>query len=241
MALCGCLAGCVDSGTDVREIELRVRGTDVSEFEGRSGWSVALTRAEVAFGPVTLCPGSSAGEFCEVARGEWLGSVVVDAQSERSQRAGDVFATSGTVSSWMFDYGLVSLLTQSKPYVTEAARKLGGNSARVVGCATKSDQELCFTIEARVAQNTDTEHGVPVVRVNGTGVKQDLAAVERLEFVFEPQRWLAQVDFDEMFAAAACDETCEPVIADADSQAVRAVQTALVASGRPTLDFVRRD
>lgn len=229
-------AGCVDTGTQLREIELRVRGRDGSEFVGRDGWSVELSRARVAFGPVTFCPGRSAGEFCDTARAEWLDSVVVNGLDSRSERAGDVLGASGAVSSWMYDYGLVSMLTQSKPYVTAAARKLDGQSVDVAGCAVKEERRVCFDLQARIAQNTVTEQGVPVVRVNGSDEVRDFAVVDRIEFTFEPASWLAQVDFDEI-ATTACDGECEPLALGPDSQAVRAVQTALVAAARPSVRF----
>lgn len=237
----GLLSACVDSGTRIREIELRVRGSDVHQFTGRNEWSVEITRARLAFGPVTFCPGRSAGEFCDTARAEWLDSVVVDGLDARSRRAGDVFSASGTVSSWMYDYGLVSLLNQNKPYVTEAAQQLGDESVEIAACATKAEQQVCFELNARIAQNTETEQGVPVVRVNGTGDVFDFGLVDAIEFRFEPDKWLAQVDFDAAASGANCEQDCQPMQLADDSQAVRAVQTALVASARPRVVFTIDD
>lgn len=227
---------CVDTGTELRSIELRVRGTDAAQFEGRNGWAVELTRAQIAFGPLTFCPGRNAGEFCDTARAEWLDSIVVDGLDARSRRAGEILGAAGPVSSWMYDYGFVSLLTQSKPYVTEAARKLGEQSVAVAGCAIKAERRVCFELTTTIAQNAQTEQGVPVVRVNGGDI-HDFAVVDGVHFTFEPASWLAQVDFDEIASAAVCDADCDPVALTGNSQPVRAVQTALVAAARPRVRF----
>lgn len=231
-------SGCVDTGTQVHTIELSVQGSGEPNFTGRDEWNVELTRARVAFGPVVFCPGRSAGEFCDTARAEWLDAAVVDGLDARQRRAGEVVGASGPVSSWMFDYGLVSLLTESKPYVTKAARTLDGNSVDVAGCASKGERSVCFELRAKVSQTTDTEQGVPVVRVNGAADALDFGAVDTVTFRFDPAQWLAQVDFDEMTTAAACEGECQPHVLAPDSQAVRAVQTALVASGKPSARFV---
>jgi hypothetical protein len=230
-------SACVDTGARVRELELRVRGRDLAAFAGRNDWSVELTRARIAFGPVTFCPGRSAGEFCETARAEWLDSAVVDALDDRSRRAGDVIGTTGAVSSWMYDYGFVSLLTETRPYATQAARKLDDQSVDVEGCVVKAEQRVCFELRTIIAQTTGTEQGVPVVRVNGTGDSYDFGSIDVVEFTFDPAQWLAQVDFDEVASAAECENECNRVVLAADSQAVRAVQTALVASARPGVTF----
>lgn len=239
VAALGLVSACVDTGTRIREIELRVRGRDVGVFMGRNEWSVELTRARVAFGPVTFCPGRSAGEFCETARAEWLDSVVVDGLEARFERAGDAIGMSAAVSSWMYDYGFVSLLTQTQPHVTRAARELGERSVAIAGCASKSERRVCFELQAVIAQTTRTEQGVPVVRVNGTGDTHDLSTVGRIEFSFDPAAWVAQVDFDEI--ASECADACEAVTLAEDSQAVRAVQTALVSSARPRVTFSSED
>jgi hypothetical protein len=230
-------AGCVDTGTNVHEVGLWVNGRADNRFEGRDGWSITLERADVAFGPLTLCSGTSAGEFCETARGEWVNAVVVDALDEDAQQVGSVIGTTGPVLSWMYDYGLVSVLTQTDLYETKAARELGGNSVQIAGCADKDDAAFCFTVAARIAQNVEVERGVPVVRVSGEPGPADLGQTKRLAFAFDPQTWLSGVDFEALWAAQSCETDCAPVVLDGETQAGRAVQIALAASARPELSW----
>lgn len=231
------LVGCVDTGTNVHEVGLWVNGRADNRFEGRDGWTLTLERASLAFGPLTLCPGTSAGEFCETARGEWVDAVVVDALDERARRVGSVIGTTGAVSSWMYDYGLVSVLTQSDLYETKAARQLGGNSVQVAGCADKDGVSICFTMAVRIAQNAEVERGVPVVRVSSEPGPTDFGQTQRLAFAFDPQAWLSGVDFEALRAEQTCETDCAPVVLDGETQAGRAVQIALAASARPELSW----
>lgn len=241
LAVCSMLGtfGCVETATTVTDIELRVAGSDERVVPARDGWTVELEVARLAFGPVTLCPGNVAGEFCDTARGEWTDATVVDALRPESKRVGYLVGTSGPVLSWMYDYGLVSVLTQGEPLITDAARELDGNSVELAGCASKEDVRLCFVLRTRIAQSTETEQGVPVVRIGGVRGVEDLADVSRLTVVFEPSSWLATVDFEALAASYECSETCEPIELAQDSQAVRAVQSALAGSFRPRLVWRR--
>lgn len=228
--------GCGDDDVGVREIELRVAGSRVSAIDGRDEWTVELESARLAFGPLTLCPGRNAGEFCDTARGEWADAVVVNALEPRAKRAGYVVGTAGPVLSFMYDYGIVSLLTRNTPYVTDAARELDGNSVELRGCATKLGQEICFALSAPVAQTNQTEQGVPVVRVGGLRGLTDLAKLSRLTATFDPATWVSNIDFDAMAQEFECQERCD-VEVTSGSQAVRAVQTALAGSARPKLTW----
>lgn len=231
------LTGCVDSGTNVHEVGLWVNGRADNRFEGRDGWTITLARAELAFGPVTLCPGTSAGEFCESARGEWVDAVVVDALHGEARRVGSVVGTTGPVLSWMYDYGLVSVLTQTDLYETKAARELDGNSVEIEGCADKAEASLCFTLAVRLGQNAEVERGVPVVRVSGEPGLADFGQTKRFAFGFDPQTWLSGVDFEALGATQTCETDCAPLVLDGETQAGRAVQIALAASGRPKLSW----
>lgn len=233
---CSVVIGCSDDDVTVRDIELRVAGSRASAIAGRDGWTIELETARVAFGPLTLCPGRSAGEFCETARGEWVDAVVVDALEPRAKRAGYVVGTAGPVLSFMYDYGIVSLLTRNTPYITDAARELDGNSIALRGCATKLGQEVCFTSSAPVAQTNQTERGVPVVRVGGLRGLTDLTQISRLTVTFDPASWVSTIDFDAVAQEFECEERCDVELMPG-SQAVRALQTALAGSGRPVLTW----
>lgn len=232
----GAAVGCVESGTIIKDVELRVVASEQRVFDGRDGWSVELSEARLAFGPIALCPGRNAGEFCETARGEWQDSIVVDGLDSGSRRAGYLTATSGPVLSWMYDYGLSSLLTQSEPYITAAAEELDGNSVVLRGCAEKNAERVCFDLRTPVAQTTQTEQGVAVVRVSGVRGVDDLARATRLTVGFDVGSWVSAIDFAVLAAERDCVE-CETVRPQPDSQAVRAVHTALTGASQPTLSW----
>lgn len=236
-----CLAmACVDAGTSMKSVELRVAGNTAAVVPARNGWQVTLERARLAFGPLWLCAGKTAGGLCDLARAEWLDAVVVDALDDRARSVGELWGSDGEVRSWMYDYGLVSLLTTPKPYRTEAAKSLGGDSVHVSGCASKQERRVCFALKLPVAQGTAAEQGVPVVRVSGSGnVLTRFGAERRLTVVFDAGDWLGTIDFDGLLAEHPCEGECEPVELEADSQAARAVRSALEGTARPELVWTR--
>ena len=61
--LVGLLAGCGRPGAVETSIPLMVAGTELeAPIEGRDGWSIELSRADLAFGPLYLCSGVKAGD-----------------------------------------------------------------------------------------------------------------------------------------------------------------------------------
>ncbi len=227
---------CVDTGVSSTSAELFVAGDTSLAISARDGWQLTLERAQLAFGPLWLCPGNTAGELCDVARAEWLESVVVDALDDKANSVGEIWGNAGAVRSWMYDYGLVSRLTHKEPYRTEAADVLDGNSVRIRGCATKEVRKLCFELELPVAQSTTAEQGVPVVRVSGNGsALAHFGSVRRVTALFDAADWLQTVDFEALALQQACEQDCAVVELDADSQAGRAVRSALEGTARPEL------
>src|SRR5690606_36101715 len=116
---------CVGSPQDFVEISLEAKGREVTQLENVDNMTFSLTRADAAFGPLYICAGVQAGSNCDTARLEWRESAVVDALSEEPQALGSLFGTSGSARSWMFDYGITSLLTETAPVLMPAARELG--------------------------------------------------------------------------------------------------------------------
>ena len=204
------LVGCIDTTIEATTIDLAVAGTDArAPFEGRRGAMITLERADVAFGPLYLCAGFQAGELCDEALAEWRDAVVVDALDPSTHGVGEMNALTGTARSYMFDYGITSLLTQEDPLVLPAAESLGPASARLEGRVEVDGQSFAFTARVRVEQGADVEQGVPVVRsAASSGFEAPIldAGRSRLEVRFDPRAWFASADF----AGLTEDATCSP-------------------------------
>ena len=221
-------AACTSAGSHEVTVALDVAGTAVDPFENGDGWVIDLQRADVAFGPLYLCSGTQAGELCDTARADWIGTVVVDALDADPHLAGALEGTSGFVRSWMYDHGITSLLTKQQPVVLTAAETLGGSSIVVRGVARRDDVSVVFQASVPIQQEEGTERGVPVVRKSASDdFEHDLTGDERRLVVrFDPRAWLDGIDFE------AGAETGELVL-EPESQGFRAIRNAVVAGSRP--------
>jgi hypothetical protein len=236
LALLACACG--DNGQERVTIPLYVAGSDVLQpIAARGGVPVTLERADLAFGPLYLCAGATAGDLCDTARVEWLGTVVVNALEPNPTGAGDLTGVTGTVRSWMYDLGISSQLTRSEPFVLDAARELGDTSLLIAGRADVGGVEMSFDASVRVAQTDDTELGVPVVRKSTTeSFRHEVTRDEAgLTLRFDPAAWVQGVDF-----ASFCgpDGECfDHVTLGPDTEAFRSLRNALVSGGRPSFEW----
>ncbi len=200
------LVGCVNVGVERVQVDLELQGTEFSgAVEGRNGAQVTVTRAEVAFGPLYLCAGAQAGELCKSSLLEWRNSHVVDALSDRVVEAGRLVGRTGTARSWMFDFGITSLLTQKDALLSDAAKSLGGVSAVLEGTAEVAGVTVPFSAEVRVEQSASAEQGLPVVRKSTNDVfEHDVKDRDRLQVQFNASAWLTQVDFESLLQDGTC-------------------------------------
>ncbi|MEY4544715.1 MAG: hypothetical protein RL685_910 [Pseudomonadota bacterium] len=236
---------CLDTGQDRASVPLRLAGATPSVLELASAWSVELSRAELAFGPLYLCPGFQAGSLCEIARLEWTESAVVDGLDPSARDAGLLKGATGPVRSWMYDLGISSLLTQQQPLALSAALELGNNSVRVEGIARNGVHAIPFLVELPVQQEEQTEVGVSVVRKSGSDrFEHDVTGDEAaLTVRFDPAGWVQDIDFDALVEDAPCGtgaggSGCVDQVRFApDSQGYRAVRGALTAGERPAFEW----
>jgi hypothetical protein len=237
------LAGCSDVGQSQAQVPLYVSGSELAGPVATAG-DVMLTidRAELAFGPLYLCAGAQAGELCDTARLEWLGSVRIDLKDAAPKHAGTLSGTTGRVRSWMYDLGISSQLTESDPFVLDAARELGGASLVVDGRASHDGSEVPFVAHVVAQQGADVERGVPVVR-KGTGdaFHHDVTGSEPGLWVrFDASAWLSRLDLRAELADSACvgvGDCGEPVRLAPDGVAYRGLHNAVVSGRRPELDW----
>ncbi|MGE0786477.1 MAG: hypothetical protein AB7S26_12475 [Sandaracinaceae bacterium] len=202
------LAGCLDTSVVATEIPLSVHGAPHADpIEGPNGALITLSRADVAFGPLYLCSGPTAGELCDRALAEWTDAVVVDGLSADPVTVGPMPALTGTARSYMYDLGIVSLLSADDPLVTDAARSLDGASVVIEGDVSLDGQTLAVTVRVPVRQSDSVERGVPVIR-SGTSESFEAAVLPdgrtHLDVRFDPAGWLERADFATLFEDRAC-------------------------------------
>jgi hypothetical protein len=201
------LSGCAETGQDRTRVALFVAGTDVSEpIVAVGDVLVTIDRAELAFGPLYLCAGTTAGDLCDTARLEWLETVVVNTMAPEPASAGELEGITGPVQSWMYDLGISSQLTRSTPFILPAASELGGASLVLEGRAAVAGIELPFSASVPIQQTDDTELGVPVVRKSTSdSFFRDVRDRESgLVVRFDPGAWVRRVDFRPYAAAEVC-------------------------------------
>lgn len=201
------LTGCGDPGQERAQIALFVTGTSTAQSIGTAGGVlVTVDRAELAFGPLYLCAGTQAGELCDTARLEWLGSTVIDLASDETLFAGELTGVTGPVRSWMYDLGISLQLTETEPHVLEAAAALGGASFRIAGTAQRGLRSVPFSAAIAIQQEDETELGVPVVRKSSSDVfsHQVTTSEAGLLVRFDLEQWLSGLDFSGYLAAEPC-------------------------------------
>lgn len=236
------LTGCGESAQRIAEVPLQVAGTNTAELTTDRGVPVELTRAQLAFGPLYVCPGSTAGELCETARLEWLDSAVVELLDARPRSVGTLVGVTGPVRSYMYDLGFSSVLTTDEPLVLAAARELGGASLSLEGRATVDGRSTRFEARVAIRQGAEVERGVPVVRKSASeafehGVRGDEGA---LLVRFDVRAWLERLDF-----ASWVEEQCpdpsdpcdEPLALERGSLTERSLVLALTAGERPVFTW----
>ena len=235
--VCLALGACADTGGSDVAFPLYLSGRDVTQpFDATGNVPVVLDRADLAFGPLYLCAGSRAGQSCETARLEWLGSAVVVGTSPEPQFAGELGGVSGPVRSFMYELGITSLLTTTEPLVLPAAEELGGVSLVVEGSADVDGAAFAFRADVRVAQGLTTEIGVPVVLgSSGDVFGHEVTESERgLLIEFDPRAWVRGVDF-----RALAESTCVPDAASVrcqigpETQGFRSLHNSVVSGERP--------
>lgn len=206
---------CVDVGRAQISVPLFVAGTEVTgPITGMGDAQIELDRAELAFGPLYICAGAQAGELCETARLEWLEAVGIDALDPTAHEVGELTGLEGSVRSWMFDLGMVSLLTQQQPLILPAAQQLGDSSLRLAGRASVSGVTIPFTAAVVVQQEEQTEIGVPVVRKSSSEVFEHevMAGEPGLLVRFDARTWVSEIDFAALLEDASCTPEGPPLV-----------------------------
>lgn len=210
------LSACGETGQDLFEADLFLAGTATSSVTAGSGVQVELSRADLAFGPLYLCAGTTAGELCENARAEWLDAAVVSLISATPQSVGSLHGVTGPIRSYMYDLGITSQLTEVDAVVLPAATSLGDASLQVRGVAIVEGLRLPFSASVIAAQTSDTEQGVPVVRKAASAAfSAELDGdIRQLTLRFDPTDLFESLDFTGYVTHDSCSAGGEAELCD---------------------------
>lgn len=219
----------LDTGTERVEARLQIRGADVTAFEGRDGWQVELTTAQLAFGPFYLCSGVQAGDLCESSRGEVLEALVIDALDPEAHEVATFEGIDGVVRSAMWDYGITWGLPQVNAESSPAVDALGG-SVFLEGVARRDDVELPFVATIPLSPNLE---GRTMVRAADL-FDHELADGDVLEVSVDPTQWVNQVRFEDLVDPLS---STTPAHFAPDTQPWRSVTNALTTRAQPQLNW----
>lgn len=160
-------------------------------FEGKNGWTVEVSRAELAVGPVYFCA-SEAGSanVCKTAQAEYAAVTRIDALAG-PRSIGAVRGVTGAIRSASYDLGVSWFDTQTA--ATPSPQAPGGHSLRVVGVASKGADRFPFELDVDVVPQYQGQRAVP-----SADASADVGdARVRLEIACDVQAWLSQVDWDD--------------------------------------------
>lgn len=205
--MCLFYLGCEQSIQEPINLPVFVKGTNVAQtIPTNNTTEITLDRADLAFGPLYLCAGVNAGDLCDVARLEWLDSVIVNTLDSQAKQIGDLQGLTGLVLSWMYDLGISSQLTRSEPFILAAAQELDGHSLVIEGRAQVEDIQIPFSISMSLKQNDDTELGVPIIRksLSDRFQKEVSSNDQSLTIQFNPSVWVNRLDFNKYIERKSC-------------------------------------
>jgi len=229
---------CIDTGQNYATVPLFAAGSDVSSpLMTSNNTPINIDRADLAFGPLYLCAGTTAGELCDTARFEWLDTATIDTTLTETVKLGELSGVTGPVRSWMYDLGISSQLTRTEPYVLDAAEQLGGFSFVLEARASVEGIEIAVVANIAIQQTEDTELGVPVIRKSTSesffrDVSDDEAG---LIITFDPSTWIKKLDLERHVTFETCTSSSAAVICDGLIERICDGQTEM--SNRNCSDF----
>lgn len=197
--------GCAGTGQPEAPYEAVAVGAAPREVLA-GDWTITLEEARVAFGPAYFCASATAGEdICEEALAEIAAVAAVDALDPSAQPLRGMRGYAGEIKSVAFDYGIHQFTTESKAVAAPEAP--GGHSAVLRGRAARADgAALSFTAAVDVKPQKQGQRAVTSLTTSAAVGEEGI----RLEVRFDPQAWIAEVDFDELAAGGAAEVMIAP-------------------------------
>jgi hypothetical protein len=219
--------GCDATGRARVEIPLHGAGSEPGAFDVE-GWSVELSRADVAFGPFWLCATESADpEFCDAALLELRETIALDALDPAPHMLATMPGITGTARSGMFDYGISWPATATRARANPGAPE--ERSAVFLGRATRG--AVSFAFEARI-EVVPIMQGALVVRGQRIAPHAIVSSDDALVVRVDPRAWWRRVDFDRLAARAV-----DPVILAPGDPDYEALIVAMTAGELPALEW----
>ncbi|MBX3189576.1 MAG: hypothetical protein KF819_21300 [Labilithrix sp.] len=202
------LAACIASPQEpvAYEAVATARGASTIEVDG---WSVTVTRAEVALGPFYFCAASSGSStLCAAAIAELRNVTVVDALDPSPASLGTVRGYSGAIRSAAYDFGISWFETQSAatPSPILPARR----SMRLEAEARKAGARVAIVADVDVVPQYQGQNAVPTA----PAIADVTSSATRLEVTLDPAGWMRQLDFDAIAASGQVPFTIAPGTAE---------------------------
>jgi hypothetical protein len=196
--------------------------------------AIALSRADVAFGPAYFCATQSADpELCAVALLELRETVRIDALAGQSQDLATLDGTSGEVRSALYDYGISWPRTRTAAAPAAAAPE--GHSAVLEGEAERAGQRLRFRAAIDVIPRSRGDAAMNAQRTRHTlSPEGDVLRVR-----VDPLRWFKYVQPDALFALDV-DGDGEVMLAPGD-QAYEALLQGMQSAAPLSFEWERAD
>lgn len=224
------LSACGDTGQQRLQLAVSAQGSQ-RDFLDVADARFTLSRAELGFGPLYLCATEGAEvELCEVALGELLETVTIDGLAAQRVSVGTLAATTGSVRSALYDYGISWLLTEQEPRASQGAPE--GHSLVLAGAVTRGSQSLQFETRVDIKPTAPGD-----AALNALKTERELAAGDQLTLQVDPYRWLTRVNVDKLFEL---DEDGDgQVVLDESSQAYQALVLGMTNSAPVQLVWSR--
>lgn len=224
------LLACGETGQERLRIPVFAQGAE-RDFIDVGEARFTLQRADVGFGPLYLCATQGAdAHLCEAALGELLDTVSIDGLSSAASPVGNLEATTGSVRSALYDYGISWLLTEQKARPSAGAPD--GHSLVLEGDVSVGEQTLHFLANVDITPLTAGD-----AALNALATSRELRAGDRLTLRVDPYRWLSRVQVDKLLALD--DDGDGQVTLPRDSQAYSAIVLGMTNAAPVALSWDR--
>lgn len=182
------LPGCTHSPQEPADYDA-VAIAEANAIATAGEWSIQLTRAELAFGPVYFCASASgSSSLCESSIAEVASFARLDGLSADPQPVGRVHGFTGTIRSAAYDWGITWFDTQTDPTAADVAP--GGHSMHVEALATRDSTSLPLVADVDVVPQYQGQMAVPTAPAEATIE----SSAFRLEIHFDVAKWFGQLD-----------------------------------------------